>query len=167
MDKTDFKNNIFSLSERIYPMVSRMLGNEQDAKDAIQEIMIKLWKKQASLVDHPNQSGFVFLTARNYCLDLLKQKKPTILNSEVHLNNETSASGQEDYELKELIALIETILKNGPALHKEVLLMRDLDGMEYDEIAEATNLKIGHIRVLISRTRKQVQEQLKKSYSYD
>ena len=49
MNKADFKLQVFSLSERIYPMVLRILGNDEDAKDAIQEIMMKLWLKRDKL----------------------------------------------------------------------------------------------------------------------
>jgi RNA polymerase sigma-70 factor (ECF subfamily) len=64
MNKTEFQLNVFSLSERLFPMVSRMLGNNTDAEDAIQEIMMKLWAKRKQIGQHPNITGFVFLTAR-------------------------------------------------------------------------------------------------------
>ena len=76
MNTKDFKDKVVSLSERIYPMVVRMLGNKESAEDAVQEIMIKLWDKRGNLKNHPNITGFVFLTARNYCLDILKKKIP-------------------------------------------------------------------------------------------
>ena len=75
MNSKDFKNNVLSLSDRIFPMVARMLGNDTDAKDAVQEIMIKLWDRRKQIGNHPSLTGFVFLTARNYCIDLLKKKK--------------------------------------------------------------------------------------------
>ena len=57
-------------------MVARMLGNKESAEDAVQEIMMKLWDKRRNLEKHPNITGFVFLTARNYCIDILKKKYP-------------------------------------------------------------------------------------------
>ena len=47
------------------------------------------------------------------------------------------------------------------------MILRDLDGLEYDEIAEITKLNVEHIRVLLSRARKQVSAKLKKIYSYE
>ncbi len=70
MNTTDFKDKVVSLSERIYPMVTRILGNKESAEDVVQEIMIKLWDKRKNLEKHPNVTGFVFLTARNYCENL-------------------------------------------------------------------------------------------------
>ena len=60
MTKLEFKNKVFSLSERIYPMVCRMLGSRHNAEDAIQEIMLKLWEKRSQVAKHPNIKGLVF-----------------------------------------------------------------------------------------------------------
>ena len=148
-------------------MVTRMLGNDSDAQDAIQEIMIKLWRSRDRLVNHPNPTGFVFLTARNHCLDHLKRKKPILVPSEEHLRWEKSESGHEQFDLLELIYAIEEILKNRPEQHREIIMLRDIDGLEYEEIAAITKLNVQHIRVILSRTRKHVQELLKKKYCYD
>ena len=49
MTKLDFKNTVFVLSEKLFPMVSRLLGTQEMAEDAIQEIMIKIWHKRKNL----------------------------------------------------------------------------------------------------------------------
>ena len=85
MNETDFKLKVFSLSERLFPMVSRMLGNSTRAKDAIQEIMIKLWKKRDQIEQHPNITGFVFLTTRNYCIDELRKKRLEVDDSSLQI----------------------------------------------------------------------------------
>ena len=54
MNKIDFKHKVFSLSERLFPMVARMLGSTANAEDAIQEVMLKLWKKRKQVEKHPN-----------------------------------------------------------------------------------------------------------------
>jgi RNA polymerase sigma-70 factor (ECF subfamily) len=167
MNKTDFKIKVFSLSERLFPMVSRMLGNRTNAEDAIQDIMMKLWEKRNQIRNHPNITGFVFLTARNYCIDLLRKKKLEIYDSSLQLELLKSEYGLEQLEWKELNTIVKNILKSLPEQQREVLIMRDLDGYEFTEIAAITQLKIEHIRVLLSRARKQVGIKLKKTYSYE
>ncbi|MEO1050394.1 MAG: RNA polymerase sigma factor [Bacteroidota bacterium] len=162
-----FEDKVLSLSERIFPMVARMLGNKENAEDAVQEIMIKLWDRRKKLVNHPNITGFVFLTARNYCLDRLKKKSPEIDPSELHLKILTSDMNHDQVEWKELTTIIESILKELPSQQREVMMMRDIDGFEFAEIAAATNLKLEHTRVLLSRARKQVGIKLKEIYSYE
>lgn len=167
MNKNDFKLKVFSLSERLFPMVARLLGSNSNAEDAIQEIMIKLWEKRRQLEKHPNIKGFVFLTARNYCIDVLRKKPAVLEDSSVHLKVLKSKNEHAELEWKELNMIITEILKKLPEQQKEVFLMRDVDGYEYSEIAAAMQIKIEHIRVLLSRARRQIGIALEKIYSYE
>jgi RNA polymerase sigma-70 factor (ECF subfamily) len=167
MNREVFRNTVFSKADRIYPLVMRLLRNESDAKDAIQEIMVKLWNKRKQLSSHPNMNGFIFLTARNHCLDILKKKKRAVVGfNDISIEN-LKATSPIHFEYQELKTHIENIIENCPIQHKEILILRDLDELEYKEIAALTELKVEHIRVILSRTRKYVQQELKKYYSYE
>jgi len=167
MNKKEFRHKVFSLSDRLFPMVSRLLGDSANCEDAIQEIMMKLWVKRKKLAKHPNIKGYVFLTARNYCIDLMRKKKLKISDSPFHLEILKSQNSQELIEWKELNTIIKKILEHLPEKQREVLIMRDLDGYEFEEIAVITQLKVEHVRVLLSRARKKVSEKLEKIYSYE
>ncbi|QCX00774.1 sigma-70 family RNA polymerase sigma factor [Aggregatimonas sangjinii] len=167
MNTKDFENQILSLADRVYPMVRRMLLEDTASEDAVQDIMMKLWKRRKKLENHPNIPGFVFLTARNHCLDLLKKKKPNLDATEYQLRLLVSDNNSNEVEWKELNTIIASILKELPEQQAEVLQMRDIDGFEFAEIATALNLKIPYVRVLASRARKQVGIRLKEIYSYE
>ena len=166
MTKLEFKNTVFILSEKLFPMVSRILGTHEKAEDAIQEIMIKIWQKRKNLKNHPNIKGFVFLTARNYCLDVLRKKKTEPQNDTNYLKIIRSKD-EYNIEWQELNQIISEILKTLPEQQKEVFLMRDIDGYEFTEISSALNIKQTHARVLISRARKQIGNALLKTYDYE
>lgn len=165
MNKEDFKVTVFSLSERLFPLVARLLGNKTKAEDAIQEIMIKLWDKRKQLDNHPNIKGFVFLTARNYCIDLLRKKRIFVDDISTHLNSFSDEESKIEWE--ELNLIINKVLKKLSKQQREIFIMRDLDGYEFTEIAAALEIKIEHVRVLLSRARKQISEELEKKYSYE
>ncbi len=167
MNETEFQHKVFSLSERLFPMVSRMLGNTASAEDAIQEIMMKLWVKRNKIAKHPNITALVFLTARNFCIDILRKKGPKFDDSSLQLEIIKSNYGEEQLEWKELNIIIKKILKRLPEQQRDVIIMRDLDGYDFTEIAAVTQLKIEHVRVLLSRARKQVSLELEKTYSYE
>lgn len=161
-----FKDRVLSLTDRIFPMTARLLGNNTKAEDATQEIMMKLWSQRKEIEKHPNLTGFVFTIARNFCLDILKKKGPELVSTDEQLNNLEAASGQESLEWNELKSIIDKILTELPEQQREIMIMRDIDGMEFLEIAEFTGLKVEHIRVLLSRARKQVATRLKKMEDY-
>jgi RNA polymerase sigma factor (sigma-70 family) len=167
MNKTDFKLKVFSLSERIFPMVARMLGSSENAEDAIQEIMLKRWEKRKQVEKHPNINGFVFLTAGKYCIVVLR-KKPFVLEEATdYFKVLESKNEYMQLEWKELNTAIKEILKKLPEQQIEVFMMRDLDGYKFSEIAAAVEIKIEHVRVLLSRARKQISAALEKTYSYE
>ncbi len=166
MTKIDFKLKVFSLSERLFPMVARLLGG-CNAEDAIQEIMIKLWQKRKKLENHPNLKGFVFLTARNYCIDLLRKKAIILDDSTSALKILKSTNHAGNLEWKELNNIIFKILEQLPQQQKEVFLMRDVDGYEFKEIAASLEITVEYVRVLLSRARKQIGTSLEKTYNYE
>ena len=167
MTKLDFKLNVFSLSERIYPMIARMLGGNHNAEDAIQEIMVKLWKNRKLIAKHPNITGLVFLTARNHCIDVLRKKKPHVEDASPYLKLVKSSSNNDNLEWQELNSIIQQILKQLPEQQQEVFIMRDIDGYEFKEIAATLKIKVEHVRVLVSRARKFIGTSLEKTYDYE
>ena len=167
MNTNDFKTKVFSLSEKIFPMCARLLGNATQAEDAIQEIMLKLWKKRRQFENHPNIEGYVFLTAKNYCLDKLKKNRLKIVQDAPFQNISGTNSQQDAMELQELNEIVKKILKQLPEQQRDVLMLRDIDGYEYSEISELLNLKIEHVRVLAARARKHVGLELEKTYCYE
>jgi len=146
-------------------MAARMLGSDEDAQDAVQEIMIKLWKCKKQLKKHPNLNGFIFLTARNHCLDRLKKKNPEQTYSVYQ--GKLPQGTQDQVEYAEVFSFVQEIIKELPDNQKEVMLLYDIDGLEFEEIAAIVGLKIEHVRVLLSRARKMVREKLTKIYSYE
>src|SRR5690606_38688292 len=139
MSTKEFKDKVLSLSGRIFPMVGRMLENHENAEDAVQEIMIKLWDRRKQIEKHPNITGFVLLTARNHCIDLLKKKTPKMDSSDLQLKVLISEAIDSQIEWQELIGIVESLLEELPEQQREVMMLRDIDGFEFAEIAAATN----------------------------
>ena len=167
MTDKEFKHRVLSLSGRVYPLAARLLGNDKEAEDAVQDIMIKLWHKKKQLAKHPNVNGFVFLTARNYCLDLIKSKKKFVI-SERPVESEAEKINDDDKEyVKGKFKKVQKIINQLPDQQREIILMRDLDGLEFDEISESTGYKQEHIRVILSRARKSVRETYQKANKYE
>lgn len=88
-------------------------------------------------------------------------------DSSLQLKILESGNGHEQFEWKELNSIVGKILKKLPEQQREIIIMRDIDGYEFLEIAAALQLKVEHIRVLLSRARKQVSIELEKTYSYE
>ena len=142
-----------------------MLQNDTEAQDAVQEIMYKLWKNKNKLKDHPNYSGFVFLTARNHCLDRLKSRKN---QEELDYNFEYNhASNKDEMENKESYELVRKLIKDLPEKLKTAVVLRDIDGLEFCEMETLTGESIENLRVHLSRARKAIAKRITEIYDYE
>lgn len=166
MTEKDFKIKVLPLSSLVYPMAKRLLKTEDAAYEAIQTVMVKLWENRTKLNNCDNIKAFVFRVTRNTCLDELKRKKATSIEeqgqTEVALK-----SYQLEYDDKEAVELVRHIIEKLPNSQREVLQMRDIDCLEFSEIAEILSTDIAYIRVLLSRARKKVKEKMEKIYAYE
>lgn len=167
MNSAEFKSRVVTLSPKLYLMAIRLLKHEEEARDAVQDVMVRLWKIRKQLGSHPNPSGFACLTMRNHCLDLLRKTEPSRTN-ETNITEVAIPTNDHDrIEEREIIEIIGKIIACLPEKQREIVLMRDIDGLEFDEIEVITGLRKELIRVTLSRARKSIREQLEKVYNYE
>ena len=167
MSSIEFREKIVSISPKLFLVALRLLRNEEEAKDAVQDVMVRLWKKRKELGNHPNPSAYACLTIRNHCLDILRKTEPSKSN-ENNLNEVAICiDSSKNIEHREVVEIIEKIIASLPEKQRDIVLMRDIDGLEFDEIEVLTGTPKEIIRVTLSRGRKHIREQLEKIYSYE
>lgn len=166
MTEKEFKIKVLPLSLLVFPMANRMLRDEEAAKDAVQLSMLKLWEKRRQLKKCENLKAFAFRVVRNTCLDEIKKKKPVYFD---HSDNIISMHPWESngYDEKEAVELVKIHITELPKKQLEVIQMKDIDGLDYPEIADVLNTDIAYIRVLLSRARKTIKQKLENDYAYE
>jgi len=166
MTTEEFKNSVIPFSRKLYPMLFRILKNEEETRDALQDLMIKLWNKRSALKKCSNQSAYIFTAAKNHGFDLLKKKRPaTVKENEDHkiLNIQASEVSQET---KEKYEHVHRIIEKLPDKYRDIIQLRDIDGLTFDEIKEITGYEVPYIRVILSRARLKVKQEVEKIYDY-
>lgn len=167
MTTEEFKKTVIPYARKLYPMLLRILKNEEETRDALQDLMLKLWNKKDELQNCSNRPAYIFTMAKNYSFDLLKKKRPVrIGETEEHKILNLRAEGISP-ELKEKYKHVHTCIQNLPEKYSTVIRLRDIDGLEFDEIKEITGFEVPHLRVILSRARQKVKEEVEKIYDYD
>jgi RNA polymerase sigma-70 factor (ECF subfamily) len=133
----------------------------------VQEIWMKLWERRDQLEEVRNIEAFAFRMTRNLCLDKIKLKKPQYYD-----DREDSAyrfDGADDgpdperhLELQDTMEKVNHIIGGLPEQQQTLLQLRDIEGLEYNEISEVTGLEVNAIRVNISRARRKLRDSLQK-----
>lgn len=170
MTKEEFKIVVVPLGDKLYRLAYRLLNDPDDAKDALQEVFMKLWKMKDKLDEYRSIEALATTITKNHCLDKLKLKKTVSLQAK-HTYNKTNDEHNPHIklELEEGVSEVNKLLKLLPEQQRMVLELRDIEGYSYEEIEQILEIPVNTIRVNLSRARKKMREFLIKlnNYGYD
>ncbi len=166
MQQSEFLNIVMPFKDKLFRMAKRLLVSTEEAEDATQEILLKLWSKNDAIEEYKNVEAFAMTMTKNFCLDRLKSKQAGNLKL-VHSNyGDESSSLQKQVEAADSVSWVEKIMEELPEQQKMVLQLRDVEQYDFDEIGEMLDMKPTAVRVALSRARKIVREKLLEKHSY-
>lgn len=164
MTEREFQHIILPLSKDIWTFALNITGDRTTSADVTQEVMLKLWDSRHELKKVENIKAYVLRITHNLCLDLLKKQKPIYDEEQVIRNGGYDTNLLKEIENRDTAEAVKKIIDTLPPNQKEVMILRELEELEYEEISEITGLGLNNIRVLLSRARARVKEILVKEY---
>ncbi|MFH0761757.1 MAG: sigma-70 family RNA polymerase sigma factor [Bacteroidota bacterium] len=169
MTAKEFNEKVVPLNKQLYRYAFRYLENQDDSKDAVQEVFVKLWYMREELENLSSIEAFAVRVMRNYCLDRIKLKRTVSLDMADYFANRTSDDPQPDkrIEMKDSMSLIYRVIEEMPEPQRSVVRMRDLEGLDNEEIANTLQIANGTVRVILSRGRNKIREVFAKHYGYE
>jgi RNA polymerase sigma factor (sigma-70 family) len=166
MNQTEFITIINPFKDKLFRMAKRLLVSTEEAEDATQEVLVKLWTKSDQLNELRSIEAMAMTMTKNYCLDQLKSKRAGNLTL-VHSNyTDREASLQQKVEDRDSMSWVEKIINELPEQQKLIIQMRDIEQYEFDEIAKIMNMNETAIRVALSRARKSIREFMTNTHNY-
>jgi RNA polymerase sigma-70 factor (ECF subfamily) len=153
------RNSIYG---KLLHFANLMLRENSEAEDAVQEVCLKLWKIRDSLDKYISIEAFAMKVTKNWCLDRLKARKPVYIESYSYLNDSRSEE-TDPYKILERTDrknLLNFILDKLPEQQRLIIQLRELEGLEFEEIAEITDMNINAIRVNLFRARNKIREEI-------
>ena len=152
--------------DKVFRLAKRLLVSTEEAEDATQEVLIKLWNNQSKFEEFKNVEAFSMTMTKNFCLDKLKSKQAQNLKI-VHSNyQDHNISLQKDIENKDSLDWVGRIIADLPEQQKMVIQLRDIEQYELDEISDMLDMNNTAVRVALSRARKTIREKLTNTHSY-
>jgi len=142
--------------DRIFGLSMRMMGNRHDALDATQEAFIAAFKNATKFKGDAQFSTWLYRIAINACTDLLRRKKRLVPTEEVEVEDRGYRI-ENDVPLR--IDLAKALAQLSPD-HREAVLLHDVGGFPYEDIAGLTGVELGTVKSRISRGRKKLAQLL-------
>ena len=153
MTEAAFHTVWMPLQGKFYRIAFYLLEDEADAKDAVQDLYLKLWgmREQLDLVQNPSAYGTLMM--RNLCIDRIRRRKETEA-----LSDDLPGKAPPDEELvwRESLGQVLGAMQELPPGQQQVVRLHLLQGLSYDEIARQTGLSPLNIRVQLSLARKKL-----------
>lgn len=161
MTSQEFKSIYLPLDTKLYRVAFYILESEDDAKDAVQDLYVKLWNSRDMLDTVLNPQAYAQSALRNICIDKIRSAE--VRNAEsVEEKYDLADSADIDKEIidKEKLKMAMTLIDALPEKQREVIYLRIFEEMEYDEIAERTGLSQTNLRVLLCMARQTIKRKI-------
>ena len=171
-DRTAFDRLVLLHQDRVYNLCFRFFGDHSEANDMAQEIFLKVYRSVDRFEFRSAFSTWLYKIAVNTCNNRLKSVdyrfrklvKPWISEKGepdvLELAQTRAASPLEELEQKERDALVRKAVEGLNNGKKTVLILRDFEGLSYEEIAVVTGFAIGTVKSKLARARQELCSEL-------
>jgi RNA polymerase sigma-70 factor (ECF subfamily) len=169
-DRAAFEELVGLYKDKIYHLAYRMLGNRQEAEDAVQETFLRVYMNLARYDETQKFSTWIFRIGTNLCIDRLRKKKPNYsLDAEMpegEGNDWYSALPSGDDTPEDQLILTETqqqirkAIEGLPEKYKSVVILRYLQDLSLQEIGEVLDMPISTVKTRVHRGREFLRQKL-------
>ena len=166
MNQNEFMFLVNPFKDKLFRMAKRLLVSTEEAEDATQEVLVKLWNKNESLDQFNSLEAVAMTMTKNYCLDQLKSKRAS--NMKIVHNNFTDREPGLDKKVEDIDTWnwVEKIMNDLPEQQKLIVQMRDIEEMEFEAMSIILEMNEQAIRTALSRARKIIREKMIKTHHY-
>ena len=174
-ERIAFDRLVLAYKDHVFNLCYRFLSDFQEAEDVSQEIFFKAYKSLKKFRFKSSFYTWLYRIAVNTCINRLKSlefrniKKNFWTDSSKESENaagptkitDGSINPEIELEKKERERIIQDAINSLPSEHKEVIILRDVEGLSYEEITDITGLRTGTLKSRLSRARHRLQTKLK------
>lgn len=150
-----FEEILIRYEKLIYYVARRYFTNPDDALDASQEAAVKIYKGLANvnIPEDGNLKAWVCTVTARVCLDVLRKQRPTTIELAEDIIQSTLPSAEETAIANERVQDILAGIKKLPENLRIVIILRDMQGLSYEQLAKALDINIGTVKSRLSRAR--------------
>ena len=157
MENISFRTTVLPLSDRLYRLALRITMNKAEAEDVVQDTLLKVWECREDWNQINNLEAFAIATCRNRALDVVKRagRDTENLDEMAHFSSQTP---HEQLEAREEISLVRRLMDSLPEVQRTIMLLRDIEGKTYQEIAQTLDISETQVNVYLHRARTKIKE---------
>lgn len=163
MNRADEYNELItSIKDTIYRLVVSIVIDSATAEDIVQDVSERVWRARDAVLQSEHPRAYVCRIAHNLAIDCVRkrQRERSITIEGV------AVDGNSESNIRDMASLTQRIISQLPTKQQLIIHMRDVEGYEFEEIAQIAECDEVSVRMNLSRARKRVREELIKMMSY-
>ena len=163
-DVSGFEELVRKYQDRIYNLCRYMIQDTHDAEDAAQDVFVKAYRSLKDFKPDSSLYTWLYRIAVNTCLDYKKKSRPEQSEDESLIDElaSTEPSPEQRYQSKEIGQAIQLALQKLPEHLRAAIVLKEIEDLSYDEIAEVLHTSAGTVKSRISRAREELRQLLRK-----
>jgi RNA polymerase sigma-70 factor (ECF subfamily) len=168
MNLEAFQNRVLPVKNKLFRFALKFLQNEEEAKDIVQEVFIRVWNGREQMNEVQNWEAWCMRITKNLSLDRIRSitRKQTSPIEEVYHVHQESLSPHESTEIQESMVRIDQFIASLPEKQRQVIHLRDVEGYSYNEICDIMEIDMNQVKVNLFRARNAVREKFIKINAY-
>lgn len=139
--------------DRLFNVLYRMLSSEDEANDLLQETFLRVWQHKMSYDFRFAFSTWIYTIALNLARNELRRRKKIKFLDIFDFADKLTAKEEKQDTSANLKALLESEMKRLPEKYKTAFLLRDVDNLSYEEIAQVLGVPLGTVKSRVNRAR--------------
>lgn len=149
--------------EKVFRLSWRMLGRPHDAEDAVQEVFLKVFRSLEQWRGDSAFSTWLYRMTANHCLDVLRRRKVVSFQPIEGALDPADPADKTGGGGDVLGSTLTRVLEGLPPAQKACLLMREIEDLSYEEIAQSLEMNLGTVKSNIHRAKIYLKGKLEKS----
>jgi RNA polymerase sigma factor (sigma-70 family) len=168
MNLEEFQNRVLPAKNKLFRFALRMLGNEDDAKDVVQEVFIRIWNGRDQMDQIQNMEAWCMRITKNLSLDRLRaqQRRGTQPLEDSFDIQQADLTPDQRTEMGESMQNVSQLIAALPEKQRQIIHLRDIEGYSYNEICDIMEIDMNQVKVNLFRARNAVREKLLKINAY-
>jgi RNA polymerase sigma-70 factor (ECF subfamily) len=163
-DVSGFEELVRKYQDKVYNLCRYMIQDTHDAQDAAQDVFLKAYRNLKAFKTDASLYTWLYRIAVNTCLDYKKKLRPEQVEDESVIADlaSTEPSPEQRYQSKEIGQSIQVALQKLPEQLRAAIVLKEIEDLSYEEIAQVLHTSIGTVKSRISRAREELRRLLQK-----
>ena len=161
MENISFRTTVLPLSDRLFRLALRITMNRAEAEDVVQDTLLKVWEQRNEWEQIDSLEAFALTICRNRALDVTKRagRNNTSLDK-IDGVQPSIFNLQSSIEEREQLSLVRKFMDELPEVQRSIMLLRDIEGKTYQEIAQTLDISETQVKVYLHRARTKIKERI-------